>query len=82
MAIASSVLSAVEPDGDRKRYWTFDENELESFIDALDSGERGTSGTEKPDGWAYHLTAKSPEEMDSLGFEHMGPTTVDNLPWV
>jgi hypothetical protein len=81
MAIASSVLQAIEDDGDGKRYWTIDEDEFERFKDILDSGERGMSGKVQEDGWAYHLTAKSPEQMDSRGFEHMGEATEANLPW-
>jgi hypothetical protein len=81
MAIASSVLQAIEDDGDGKRYWTIDEDEFERFKHILDDGVDGISGKVQEDGWAYHLTAKSPEQMDSRGFEHMGPTTVDSLPW-
>jgi hypothetical protein len=50
---------------DGQRFWTFDSSELSDFSDAVDG----------------HLTAKTPEKMESLGFENMGHTSISNPPW-
>jgi hypothetical protein len=78
MAIASSVLQAVN-NSDGQRFWTFDSSELSDFSDAVD-GQGGIAGDPK-NGWRYHLTAKTPEKMESLGFENMGHTSISNPPW-
>ena len=86
MAIASSVLQAVrdESDGGGKKFWTFDESELPEFmkiVDAAGGYTQAVAGRKMKDGWIYHLTAKSPEQMEERGFENMGHISASNTPW-
>lgn len=80
MGIANSVLQAVERNGDKKRFWTIDENELSGFKIAVDDSRKGIAG-ETIGGWIYHLTASSPSYMEKVGFKNMGKASLKSPPW-
>ena len=78
---APSVFQAVNPATGEKIFKTIDPADFDAAKKAIDGGEAGIAGTKRADGFVPHITAKTPEQMEALGFKNMGKyeTGVDDI---
>lgn len=67
--IAPSVFQKVNPETGEKIYKVIDEADFEGAKADIDGG---FAGTRQADGFSPHLTAKTPAEMEALGFTNAG----------
>lgn len=77
--IERSVVQAINPKTNKKIFMTIPKGQLSSFHDVIDSA-RGNAGKVSKDGYIYHLTAKSPEQMKTRGFKNQGTAKLRNIP--
>ena len=76
--IASSVLQWIDNKG-QKFFQVIKQSEFNSFQCAVDGAETGMAGL-PINGKRYHLTAKTPEKMEKLGFMNMGMANINDIP--
>jgi len=78
--IEKSVVQIVSKDG--VEYKTIPAGQLEEFKKAIDTGVGGEVGIagKKIDGKVYHLTAKTPEQMDAGGAKFGGEAKLEEIP--
>lgn len=75
--VPDRVVQTIGKDG-AKTYYTIPKVESKTIIDKVDnSGGIVAKGT---DGETFHVTAKTPAQMEALGFEHKGTITADAIP--
>lgn len=72
---APSVFQAVNPTTGEKIYKVIDPQDFETAKAKIDGGEGGIAGTRRPDGFVPHITAKTPAQMEALGFTNAGKYT-------
>lgn len=78
--IETSVVQRINPSTNALEYQVIPKGQLESFHNAIDSPQGGNIAGKNIDGWQYHLTAKSPEQMEASGFKNTGVADLNKIP--
>lgn len=79
--IEPSVVQVVDTKTGSVEYKTIPAGKLEEFKTAIDSTDKGIAGKEIG-GKIYHLTAKTPEQMDAVGARFGGEAKIEEIPTI
>lgn len=77
--IASSVLQWIDDNKGEKFFQVIKQSEFDSFQCAVDGSETGMAGL-PINGKRYHLTAKTRQQMEKLGFTYMEMANINDIP--
>lgn len=77
--IEKSVVQIVDNKTGKLEYKTIPKGELQNFHNVIDDTQKGIAGKEI-DGKIYHLTAKTPKQMEERGFINTGVARLDEIP--
>lgn len=77
--IEKSVVQVVDNKTGKLEYKTIPKGQLKQFDDLIDNTQSGIAGKEI-DGKIYHLTAKTPKQMEERGFINSGVAKLDDIP--
>jgi len=77
--IESSVVQIVNTKTNETEYKTIQQGKLEEFNKLIDDTKTGIAG-EEIDGKVFHLTAKTPQQMEDQGFNFTGEAKASEIP--
>lgn len=78
---AKKVVQTVDPKTGEKYYFTIKQGELDKFESVLDSNGtgKGAKAGDASSGDSYHITARTPQEMEARGFKSAGVANFDEI---
>lgn len=76
--IESSVVQIVDTATNKVEYKTIQKGQLSFFHNLIDDTKQGIAGKDI-DGKIYHLTAKTPEQMNEAGAEFTGVASIEKV---